>query len=194
MAEPITYVIDACALIAFLDKEKGWERVDDLLERAENGEIKLFMNAVNFWEVYYDRLKTSPTLGAPFLVQFHNMAIKVIGFYDDEVFYEAGSIKSAHHRMALADAIALGTAAYLNATFVTCDHGDLAEYEHSLDIPIFWIRPPQPKKTKIPGIRGFVEIPPDAEPCWNFHLPQTIAPGTYRAVLTLTPEADAAGS
>ncbi|MHC6203413.1 PIN domain-containing protein, partial [Breznakiellaceae bacterium SP9] len=51
----MTYVFDACALIAFLDKEigKGYEEVDALLVRAEAGEITLVMGIVNLVEVYY---------------------------------------------------------------------------------------------------------------------------------------------
>jgi PIN domain nuclease of toxin-antitoxin system len=42
----MNYLLDACALLAFFNKERGWENVRDLLEKAETGEINIFMNAI----------------------------------------------------------------------------------------------------------------------------------------------------
>jgi len=40
LSMPLIYVLDACALIAFLDREEGWERVKLLLEQAKSLEIR----------------------------------------------------------------------------------------------------------------------------------------------------------
>lgn len=47
------YVLDAFALMAFLNGEPGGERVKELLEGAEREEIPLLMHLVNLIEVYY---------------------------------------------------------------------------------------------------------------------------------------------
>ena len=49
------YILDACALLAFLNEEKGkgYEAVRDLLDRALAGEVTLCMSLVNLVEVYY---------------------------------------------------------------------------------------------------------------------------------------------
>jgi len=51
------YLLDACALLAHIRLEEGWRVVDDLLGRAERGEIRLFMNVVNQVEVFYARIR-----------------------------------------------------------------------------------------------------------------------------------------
>jgi predicted nucleic acid-binding protein len=143
--EAVIYVLDACALIAFLDKEEGWEKVDGLLERAEQREIELYINVINLWEVYYDRLKRNSALGETFLSQFQDMAIRVIPYNQDEIFYASGKLKAAYNKMAIADAIGLATASHFHGTFVTSDHSELDKYEPLLDIPFFWIRPAKTK-------------------------------------------------
>ena len=51
----MTFILDACALIALLNEElgKGYETVRDLLDRAVTGEVALCMSLVNLVEVYY---------------------------------------------------------------------------------------------------------------------------------------------
>ena len=45
------YVIDACALIAYLRSEKGGGRLHTLLKQKNN---IFFMHSINVGEVYYD--------------------------------------------------------------------------------------------------------------------------------------------
>ena len=51
----MTYLLDACALLALLNEElgKGYETVRDLFDRAITGEIALCMSLVNLVEVHY---------------------------------------------------------------------------------------------------------------------------------------------
>ncbi|MCL2557373.1 MAG: PIN domain-containing protein [Treponema sp.] len=48
-----SYVLDACALIAFFKREEGWECVSDLIEKSLLGELRLIMSKYNLLEVYY---------------------------------------------------------------------------------------------------------------------------------------------
>ena len=46
-------ILDASALVAYLWKQSGYAKVQDLLSKAAESEKKLFMTTVNFGEVYY---------------------------------------------------------------------------------------------------------------------------------------------
>ena len=57
MADEVsTYVIDACALIAYLRKEKGGGKLRELLKDSYN---TFFMHSVTVGEVYYDSIRVS---------------------------------------------------------------------------------------------------------------------------------------
>ena len=46
-------ILDASALVAYLWKQSGYEKVQDLLTKAADDEKRLLMTTVNFGEVYY---------------------------------------------------------------------------------------------------------------------------------------------
>jgi PIN domain nuclease of toxin-antitoxin system len=45
------YVLDACALIAFLNDEDGAQRVEQLLSQADRAPNTLFMHEINLLEI-----------------------------------------------------------------------------------------------------------------------------------------------
>jgi predicted nucleic acid-binding protein len=49
----MTYILDACALIAFLDKEPEYIRVKELFDRADTEDITICISVVNLVEVFY---------------------------------------------------------------------------------------------------------------------------------------------
>jgi PIN domain nuclease of toxin-antitoxin system len=51
------YILDACALIALLAKEKGHEKVRFIIQEAIDGYATVKMNQINLLEVYYDVCK-----------------------------------------------------------------------------------------------------------------------------------------
>ena len=53
------YLLDACAVLAFLNDEEGAEAVNELFRRAKKMEITLTMNAANLIEVYYDCIRVA---------------------------------------------------------------------------------------------------------------------------------------
>jgi uncharacterized protein len=55
------YILDACAVLAFLNGEERAAVVRRLLDQAKDNEITLIMNAANLIEVYYDRIKVVDT-------------------------------------------------------------------------------------------------------------------------------------
>lgn len=42
-------ILDASALVAYLWKQSGYEKVQDFLTKATDGEKRLLMTTVNFW-------------------------------------------------------------------------------------------------------------------------------------------------
>jgi hypothetical protein len=48
----VTFILDACALIAFLNDEEGADIVENLLDRSVSGEDTISMSIVNLLEIY----------------------------------------------------------------------------------------------------------------------------------------------
>ncbi|MGC8781688.1 MAG: PIN domain-containing protein [Anaerolineae bacterium] len=71
VAEPECFVLDACALIAYLNDESGAEKVESLLDQAHQGQAQLYMASVNVYEVFYDCLKRDPAPARQLKVPFY---------------------------------------------------------------------------------------------------------------------------
>jgi len=105
-----TYILDACALIAFLQKETGFEKA---LELLKNPQSVILMHAINFGEVYYDALKTSKEAAGKFKI---------------------------NNRMSLADSYVLALAEINSALVVSTDHHEFDAVEKNTNIKFFWLR------------------------------------------------------
>ena len=114
----MTFVLDACAIIALLRNEAGSETVERLLL-----EQKCIAHAVNLCEVYYDFLRA----------ERENVALEAISdlekfgliFREDmdmEFWKEVGSYKATIKRVSLADCFAIALANREQAVIVTSDH------------------------------------------------------------------------
>ena len=136
----IKYVLDACALLAFVYKEPGADIVKSVLDRTDDGNAEVYMNKLNLFEVYYNIMRDE---GLNHATVFYNMISKlpiiVINGFSDEVFYEAACLK-AKYKMSLADSIALGEASVMGATILTSDHHEFDEVESNEEITFLWIR------------------------------------------------------
>ena len=136
------YILDACAVLAFLDGEEGAVIVRSLLDRAKNNEITLTMNAANLIEVYYDRIRVAGTEQADAVIQdiYDTFPISIIETLNPAIVREAAHLKAVG-KMSFADTILVATARYSGATIVTCDHVELKPVEQQGHIPFLWIRP-----------------------------------------------------
>jgi predicted nucleic acid-binding protein len=136
------YILDACALLALFDDEKGADIVEELLDRAKNDEITITMNAANFIEVYYDRIRKLGTKQADAVIQniYDTFPISFIETLTSDIVREAARFK-AEGKMSFADTILVATAVCTNATIVTCDHVELEQIEKQGIVPFLWIRP-----------------------------------------------------
>ncbi len=51
--EKMNYVLGVFVVLTYIGDEEGADKVEEILDKAKNGEIKLTMNYVNLGEVYY---------------------------------------------------------------------------------------------------------------------------------------------
>ena len=136
----MTYILDACALIALLRKEigKGYEQVIDLLNRAATGEITLCMSLVNLVEVYYRIIQIKGIENADASMEpVKSLPIRFIREITDEIYFETARFK-AQSTMSLGDAFLCGTAKTLAAIIVTKDK-DIKYAEEAESLSVFWI-------------------------------------------------------
>jgi len=135
------YLLDACAVLAYLDDEKGANIVSEIIEQARQKEILLNINAANLIEVYYDRVRTAGQKLADTIVKeiYDTSPISIIETLTPAMVKEAAYFKSTG-KMSFADSILLATAKCTSATIVTCDYAELELIEKQGQIPFLWIR------------------------------------------------------
>jgi len=136
----MTYILDACAMLALLNKEfgKGYETVKDLLEIATKGEAALCMSVVNLVEVYYRYIQLKGVeIADAIMEQVKILPITFIRDISDEVYFETARYK-ARYAMSLADAFLCATAKSLSAVIVTKDK-EIKPAEEDGDLSVLWI-------------------------------------------------------
>ena len=135
-----TYILDACALIAYLFDEDGAELFESLLVQARNNEIALVMHNANLGEVYYDMVKRNDIATAQ--ETYHDVKKLPIRFEDrinDKMIYKIGEVKPTY-RISYADAFAVAQAIFSNAELVTTDHKEFEPLEKAGIVKIKWLR------------------------------------------------------
>jgi len=134
------YILDACALIAFLQKETGWEQVKDILLQAHEKTVFLHMHNFNLLEVYYDMYRNIGKEKADEeLAMIRLLPITFNITLNDDIFLEAGRLK-ATYKISLADAIVLALANITKGILLTADHHEFDVIEGKESIKFFWIR------------------------------------------------------
>ena len=140
MQDPPRFVLDACALIAYLNDEEGAEQVQMRLSEAVEQRAFILMSAVNFCEVYYDCLRAKGEQEASRLFeQVQKLPIDILREIDDPLLKEAGRMK-VQGKISLADAFALVTAKLMDATMMSSDHHEFDVIEEKGEVKIEWIR------------------------------------------------------
>lgn len=116
------YVLDACAMIAYLRKEQGWDVVLHTL--IDTGSMSL-AHAINLCEVFYDFHRKSDESAATAAIK-DLYAVGVIERNDlDEAFWkDAGRLK-AQGKISLADCCAITLTNRVGGTLLTSDHHEL---------------------------------------------------------------------
>ena len=134
------YVLDACALIALLSQEIGYDNVKEIIEKSKDKETKIIMHTVNLFEVYYHIYRLYDGVAAlNFLNEIKNSPIQLRTEVTDDIIINAGKLK-AQYKISLADAIGLAEAIISNGSFVTADHHELDVIDKNENINFIWIR------------------------------------------------------
>jgi predicted nucleic acid-binding protein len=137
----IGYILDACALIALLHDEVGATIVEDLIDKVDDGILKVSIHKANLLEVYYDTIKLYGTKRAIETInELKKLPITIIVEISDMLFFEAGRLKSLY-KISFADTFALATASISNSVLVAADHHEMDIIEkHESSIKFLWIR------------------------------------------------------
>jgi PIN domain nuclease of toxin-antitoxin system len=135
------YVLDACALLALLHEEDGADIVENIIDDAAVGNVKVGMHKANLLEVYYDTLRTyGKDRASEMLIEVTQLPIKIVSDINDELFLEMGRLKS-QYKVSFADTFALSTASVSGGTLLTADHHEMDKIERSEpEIKFRWIR------------------------------------------------------
>jgi len=131
------YLIDACALIAYLSDEPGADRAKEIIF-DENSLI--FMHKANLLEVYYGILKEDgENIADLILEKIRNLPIEIIDNIDDVSFKESARIKNKY-KISLADCILLGEAKSNDYIVITADHHEFDIIDKDKILDFYWIR------------------------------------------------------
>lgn len=131
-----TYVLDASALIAFLQKSPGAYKVNELLKEALQERAKVLISAVNYGEVYGTILRQHGQEQALTAVQAVSpLPIEVLDATPQRAC-KAADVK-AKHKLYYADSFAAALAIEHQATLVTSD-SDFRKLGHGF--PVVWLK------------------------------------------------------
>lgn len=127
------YILDSCALIAFIRDEDGACAVEEILL---DGSATVMMHALNVCEVYYDCLRAAGAEHAERIVASLVSGNLIIREDMDAPFWKfAGTVK-ARGRISLADSFAVALAAREEAVLVTSDHHEFDPFVTKDDFPV----------------------------------------------------------
>jgi predicted nucleic acid-binding protein len=113
-------LLDAYALLAFLGREPGSEKVKSAIHAARSGRKKILMNEINVGEVYYTTARErSLDQAEALLAHLERLPIEILPNTFAEVL-EAARIK-ARFSVSYADAFAVATAIREDAVILTGD-------------------------------------------------------------------------
>ncbi len=131
-----TYVLDASALICFLQKTPGAYKVNELLKEALQERVKLLMSAVNYGEVYGKILRDRGPEQALTAVQAVSPLPIAMLDATPQRACQAADIK-VKHKLYYADSFAAALAIEHKATLVTSD-SDFRKLGRG--VPIVWLK------------------------------------------------------
>jgi predicted nucleic acid-binding protein len=131
-----TYVFDASALFAYLQKTAGASKVNELLKEAIRGPARVLMSAVNYGEVYGRILRDyGPDQAHMSMHALSPLPIEVLDATPQRAL-QAADVKSKY-KLYYVDSFAAALAMEHKATLVTND-SDFRKLGHSF--PVVWLK------------------------------------------------------
>ncbi len=131
-----TYVLDASALLAYLQNKPSGKKVNELLKEALRGRAEVLMSAVNHGEVYawilreHGAERAGATMGA-----LQPLPIRIIDVTSPRAL-RAAEVKLTY-KLYYVDSFAAALAIENKATLVTSD-SDFRKLGHGF--PILWLK------------------------------------------------------
>ncbi|MGQ0603191.1 MAG: type II toxin-antitoxin system VapC family toxin [Anaerolineales bacterium] len=119
-ANPVAYVLDSFAVLAYLEGESGQRRVQVLFEDAQRGALALYLSVINLGEVMYIVEREQGLVGAQrALAALDQLPIQSVPVSRATVM--AAAHLKARYAMSYADAFAVVAAQDHGAVLVTGD-------------------------------------------------------------------------
>ena len=115
------YVLDANAVIRYLIKGPGVEKIDKLFAQSQRGEVALFISVINRGEVLYTLAKRAGMGAAKEAMQTLDQYLEAMAATQD-VADRAAALKF-NYKLGYGDCFAAELAVRLSATLVTADPG-----------------------------------------------------------------------
>ncbi|MEO8852541.1 MAG: PIN domain-containing protein [Ginsengibacter sp.] len=116
------YVLDSCALIAYLRKENGAQRVADTFEKALEKDCMIYIHKATVAEVYFDTLRTSNINEAENMIK--DLSLLPLSFsntFTNEFIKQIGYFK-VNYKVSFADCFVLALASVKKAIIISSDH------------------------------------------------------------------------
>ena len=134
------YVLDACALIAYLNNEEGAEKIERILIQSFNKEVNVYIHINNLFEVHYDTVKRGAIKNIlEFFELIHDLPVEIVKQSTNELLDMACLFK-CNYRVSFADSFALGLSKTRNAQLITSDHHEFDIIERDNGLNILWLR------------------------------------------------------
>ena len=128
-------VFDAYSVIAYIEREPGYEHVEACLERAARAAEPILFCVVNWGEVYYSILREAGHRKAEEAKQvIETLPIEIIMV--DLLLTQQAAIYKASYKMSYADCFAAALAKFRHATLMT---GDKEFRQVEGDVKIAWL-------------------------------------------------------
>ena len=139
MSEKPAYILDSFAIIAYLNGEEGADEVEELLNRAGEGEIDLFMHAINLGEVFYIVFRKEGEIQAMNVCsEVRRYPVEFVADLSESFLLNAARLKGTYP-IAYADAFAVATAIEMDGILVTGDP-ELRPLEADKKIEVLWLQ------------------------------------------------------
>jgi len=129
------YVLDANAILDFIEAGPGWRKVENLLQSARRRENSIFVSVLNWGEIFYLLWqRRGEETARRTIAGLARLPIQIVPVDAPQVL-EAGAIK-AMHKIPYVDCIAAALAVLQRATLVTSDR----DFEKlGRQFPVIWI-------------------------------------------------------
>jgi len=129
------FVLDASALLTFLENRPGADKLADVIRFANQGRYRLWMSAINWGEVYYStwRLR-GPGIARKTLADIAQLPLEICP--SDLLLTRAAAELRANHKLHYTDCFAAALAIHFQAALATSDQ-DFASIQKKIDI--LWV-------------------------------------------------------